>query len=114
MKSVKETLETWFNTMICKYPWIIFKYEMAEDGYSHRICVYPKCLVNASDDYCEDEIAFSMALDAKFPDNSVLFSTEEELFACSPRARVYKRNVFPATPLPRANPNGKLAGELMA
>lgn len=91
MKSVREILEMWFSSMINKYPWITFKYEVSEDGYNHRICVYPKCLVDTDDNYCNDEIDFSLALDTMFPNNSILFSTEEDLFSCSSDAKVYRQ-----------------------
>lgn len=93
MKRVKEVLESWFSSMINKYPWITFKYEASDDGYNHRICVYPGCLIDEDNGYCLDEIDFSMKLDAEFPNNSILFSTEDELFSCSPNAKVYKQRI---------------------
>lgn len=90
MKNIKEHLEQWFSSMICKYPWIKFEYEISENGAKHRICVYPKDIADENERYCEDEIAFSMSLDRDFPNVSILFSTEHELFSCSAAAEVYE------------------------
>ncbi|WP_459187297.1 hypothetical protein ACGE0T_14305 [Parabacteroides sp. APC149_11_2_Y6] len=92
MNIAKEHIEQWFSNMIYKYPWIKFIYEVSEDKTRHRICVYPKYLIDKNDDYCDDEINFSMSLDKKFPDYSILFSTEDELFACSGKAKIYDSN----------------------
>ena len=51
--------------------------------------VYPKHLVETSDDYCEQENIFSAEFENKF-DDTVLFSTEDEVFKCSGNAQVYK------------------------
>lgn len=78
--------------MICKYPWIKFVYEVSEENIDHKICVYPKNLIESSEGYCNDEIDFVFKLDKLFPNNDVLFSVEEELFSCSDNAKVYDIN----------------------
>lgn len=90
MKNIREHLEDWFQEMIYKYPWIKFMYEVTGDGKEHRICVYPRGMIDESDAYCEDEVLFSNSLDRCFPNNNVLFSTEDELFSCSEKADIYQ------------------------
>lgn len=90
MNEIKERVEKWIDLMICKYPWIKFVYEVSKDNMDHNICVYPKDLIESSEDYCNDEIDFVFELDKLFPNNGVLFSTEEELFSCSENAEIYQ------------------------
>lgn len=89
MNKISLELEKWMNEMISLFPWITFKYEEKGEKEFHRICVYPQELIDSCEEYCKEEVLFSMRLEDTFPHETVLFSTEEAIFACSDSAKIY-------------------------
>ena len=84
---MKATLEneiiSWLNKMTSRFEWITFKYEYSNEMKAHLICVYPQGEVDKNDEYCLEEVDFGFCIDKVFPNEVLLFSTEEQLFSCS-------------------------------
>lgn len=90
MSKIGIELEKWMNEMISLFPWIVFKYEVTGMRNIHRICVYPQELIDSSEEYCKEENDFAMRIEDSFPNETLLFSTEENIFSCSENAKVYR------------------------
>lgn len=90
MNKISQELEKWMNNMLSLFPWITFKYEVTEERNIHQVCVYPRELIDSCDEYCREEIYFSMKMEDLYPNETLLFSTEENIFSCSENAKVYR------------------------
>lgn len=88
--NIQEFLSAWLNKMASAHPWITFKHEYSERMRAYLVCVYPRERIDLSEKYCEEEVEFTEQVEESFPNDNVLFSTEEELFSCSEHAIVVK------------------------
>lgn len=84
-----EYIFNWLNDMLIRFPWISFKYEFSPLKNTHFIAVYPSNLVDDNEDYCQNENDFSLLLYKLFPNETIIFGSEEELFKCSADALTF-------------------------
>lgn len=89
-----ETIIKWLNEMVDKFGWISFKYEYSDDMKAHLVCVYPQKKIDLCGDYCTEEVNFGFSMDKLFPKETLLFSTEEQLFSCSESALHFKKATY--------------------
>jgi|GEM_PF-1570657 len=90
--NITERITGWLKEMTNKYNWILFKYEYSGEKKAHLICVYPQDRIDQCDDYCLEEVNFSFQIDKEYPNETVLFSTEDALFLCSEKAQIFENN----------------------
>lgn len=88
--NTNETILQWFDKILVQFPWIYFKYEFSNEKNIYYISVYPSNLVDENEEYCKAENEFSIQLYKLFPNDRILFGTEEELFKCSENALIIK------------------------
>ena len=89
---IKERITGWLKEMTNKYNWIVFKYEYSEEMKAHLICTYPQSKIDQCDDYSMEEVNFNFHMDKEYPNEVVLFSTEDALFSCSENAKIFENN----------------------
>lgn len=76
----------WIQKMIISYPWICFKYEYSAKRKIHYVGVYPRAEVETNEAYCNDENLFAIDLDSKYPEQTVLFGSDETFYKFTDKA----------------------------
>lgn len=89
-----ERIIKWLNEMINKFEWISFKYEYSSEMKAHLVCVYPQKEIDQCDEYSTEEVDFNFKMDELYPNETLLFSTEEQLFSCSDNAPCFKKAAY--------------------
>jgi len=82
-------INDWIQKMIISYPWICFKYEYSAKRNIHYIGVFPQTKVEANEAYCNDENLFAIDLDSKYPEQIVLFGSDETFYKFTDNANCY-------------------------
>lgn len=90
---VNEVIFDWIYSSIEKFPWITIKYEYSKKRHIHYISILPESNRELTEEYCSDENEFSFKLDQMFPNEVVLFGTENSLFTVSPNALSFTKNL---------------------
>lgn len=85
MKATKHIIR-WMEEMVNKYPLIYYKYEYSNKDGAHLICEYPTHITYECEAYCEEQMVWLGKMDKLFPEETILFSDEEDLFSCSAKA----------------------------
>ena len=80
----------WIQQMIVVYPWLSFKYEYSEKRNIHYIGVFTQTEVETNEAYCNDENLFASDLDIKYPEQIVLFGSDDTFYNFTDKALCYE------------------------
>jgi len=87
--TINQRIKDWIFITLDKYPWLTIKYEFNNHRNIHYLNVLPAAKINISAEYCKDENDFSLGLEYLYPNETVLFSTENSIFPASSDAMIY-------------------------
>lgn len=91
--TLNQRILDWIFISLEKYPWLTIKYEFNNRKNIHYLNVLPAAEINISEEYCKDENDFSLAMEYLYPNDTVLFSTEDSIFPASSDAMIYSNNL---------------------
>lgn len=92
--TINQRILSWIFVTIEKYPWITIKYEFNDQKNIHYLNIFPAFEINNSKEYCNDENNFSLDLEYLYPNETVLFSTEDSIFNPSTNAKLYNKKIL--------------------
>lgn len=81
----------WLSNMVEQFYWLRYEYEF-KNGV-HYIAVFPQAIIEFDEQYCELENDFYNSFVSRFPNETLLFGIEHELFTCSDKAIIFKSDI---------------------
>lgn len=78
---IKNFLIEWMKDTVKRFPSVYFRYYYDQGENVYYVGVYPCSFVECCEEYCAAENDFSLRLNKAYPDDTVLFESEESLFS---------------------------------
>ena len=92
-RKIYKKLYGWCKRITRKYGWLTVKFEFSDRYDTYLVSFYPSSIIENSDQFNIDAMAFEDKMNDQFGDMAPLFCDEESCFKLSNKAKVFGVNI---------------------